>query len=214
MRWFPTEKYQRHPRAWDTSCAKRRVRERVFAASMADVFEDHPALIDPRADLFSTIRLTSNLDWLLLTKRPENIAAMLPPDWGEGYPNVCMLTTIEDNRVRDERLFHLTAVPAIARGLSCEPMIAPIDLDGRLAGIDWVIVGGESGAKARPMELPWARRVVDAARQAGCAVHVKQLGSVWANRSGLRREDPNGGDIARFTTDLQIRECPAIGAAA
>jgi protein gp37 len=72
-------------------------RQRVFCASLADVFDNQ---VDPawRADLFDLIRACDELDWQLLTKRPQNIRKMLPADWGDGYPNVWLGTTTEDAR--------------------------------------------------------------------------------------------------------------------
>ncbi|MGD0052586.1 MAG: DUF5131 family protein [Vulcanimicrobiaceae bacterium] len=203
------------PIAWDREAAEAGRRERVFCASLADVFDEHPGVVEPRARLWVLIQATPHLDWLLLTKRPENIAAMLPPDWDGGYPNVWLGTTVEDQRVA-ERIPLLRTVPAAARFLSCEPLIGQLDLHGRLEGIHEVIVGGESGAHARPMDLAWARDVVAAARNAGAAVHVKQLGAVWSGATGDGRDraDPAGTEIDRFPVDLRIREYPQIGTAA
>jgi protein gp37 len=150
--------------------------------------------------------MTPNLDWLLLTKRPENIAGMLPPDWGEGYPNAWLGTTVEDERVA-HRIDALRAVPAAVRFLSVEPMIGPLELRGRLDGIGWVIVGGESGAKARPMALRWARNVRGACVEAGVAFHFKQWGT-WAPHvhTGRGERFLDGDFYGRGTKELTGRE--------
>ena len=112
---------------WNHKAAAKSLRYRVFCASLADVF-DNQAPEEWRADLWSLICATPNLDWLLLTKRPQNIAKMLPRDWGEGYANVWLGTTVENQVEADRRIPHLLAVPARVRFLSCEPMLGQIDL--------------------------------------------------------------------------------------
>lgn len=117
----------REPLKWNRKAAAEGRRMRVFCASLADVF-DNQVPDEWRADLFVLIRATPNLDWLLLTKRPQNIAKMLPPDWGAGYPNVWLGTTVENQTEADRRIPHLLNVPARVRFLSCEPLLGPVDL--------------------------------------------------------------------------------------
>ncbi|MGD9632552.1 MAG: DUF5131 family protein [Pirellulales bacterium] len=131
----------------------------VFTGSLMDWAEDRPDLIEPRRRMFEFIRASTHLHFQMLTKRPENILRFLPDDWGDGYDNVWIGTTIEDNRVA-HRGDYLRAVPAIVRFVSYEPAIGPLDqLD--LAGIDWVIYGGESGPQRRPEDKQWARDMRD-----------------------------------------------------
>ena len=132
------------PLKWNEQAKAAGVRAKVFCASLADVFELYgprkPTLTasdvemratmeEWRADLWQLIRDTPHLDWLLLTKRPENIANMLPPDWGTGYENVWLGTTVENQRRADERLPHILKVPAVIRFVSVEPMGGPIDIE-------------------------------------------------------------------------------------
>lgn len=98
--------------------------------------------------------------------------------------NVWVGTSVEDERVAD-RIDALRGVPAAVRFLSCEPLIGPLNLHGRLEGVDWVIVGGESGAGARPMEAAWARAIQAACAEAGSAYFFKQTGRVLARELGL-----------------------------
>jgi protein gp37 len=170
------------PRAWDRAAAKAGRRTKVFCASLADVFEDHPALPEWRADLFELIEATPHLDWLLLTKRPQHMARFAPKRWADGWPaNVWAGCTVEDQRRADERVPHLLRVPAAVRFLSCEPLLGPVDLRGMLPGIDWIIAGGESGAAARPMHPDWAFDLLTQARRVGAAFHFKQWGE-WRPR--------------------------------
>ena len=146
------------PLAWNRKAARDGVRRRVFCGSMGDVFEDHPTVNRERQRLWPLIRQTPGLDWLLLTKRPERINKCLPDDWGEdGYPNVWIGTSIEDQPRADERLGHLANSYANGRTfVSAEPLLGPIDMGRMLMFIRWVIVGGESGPGFRPMEPEWA----------------------------------------------------------
>jgi protein gp37 len=125
-RTFP-EKHWREPLAWNAAAQRAGERRRVFCASMADVFEDHPALPPERAKLWPLIEATPWLDWLLLTKRIENVSGMVP--WGESWPeNVWIGTSVENQEWADERIPILLKVPAIVRFLSVEPMLGPVTL--------------------------------------------------------------------------------------
>lgn len=271
-RVMAAESYWRQPERWNRAAEKAGERHRVFCASLADVFEDRPELWDPRVRLFSLIARTPHLDWLLLTKRPENAKKLIggaamwcDVDQGLHYdgfdlvdawpwPNVWLGTTVEDQRRADERIPVLLDTPAAVRFLSCEPLLGPVDLDVHLPAapngyhcergdhewsgpaltdpciqcglerdrpyIDWLIVGGESGPKARPMDLAWARSLVEQGRAAGVATFVKQLGArpVWRTRA---QQEPGrsatpwatrhraGGDPDEWPADLRVREFPS-----
>jgi protein gp37 len=160
------------PARWNREAEQADRPMRVFCASLADVFEDHPGPNDWRDDVFSLIRDTPWLDWQLLTKRPENLRRMLPDDWGDGWENVWLGTSIEDNRVA-QRAMELTSVPAFVHFVSYEPAIGPLDeLD--LTDIEWMIVGGESGPDWRPMKLDWVRQMRTMCEEAGVAFFFKQ----------------------------------------
>lgn len=228
--------------------------------------DDVPAVTmgDVRARLFRLIHETANLDWLLLTKRPENVAAALG-DYSERIDHyaaeafekvwmrrVWLGTSVENQATADERIPHLLKTPAAVRFLSCEPLLGPVDLTripcpgyagvkfdsllkrgkgswGTGAAVDWVIVGGESGSGARPMDIIWARSIVEQCKASGVAVFVKQLGAkpLWQERDSqgdLWQEelprtlwrvpllDRKGGDITEFPADLQAREFPEVRA--
>lgn len=146
---------------------------------------------DLRRDLFALIDATPELDWILLTKRPENIKAMWPrgygakivdPDYQFFRRNVWLLTSIAEQADYDKNRWPLAEcrelVPVL--GYSAEPLVGPIDLgdDFWESGccVDWVIVGGESGPDARPMHPDWARSIRDQCLAAGVAFHFKQWG--------------------------------------
>jgi len=158
-------------------------RQRVFCASLADVF-DNQAEPEWRCDLFELIKECDQLDWLLLTKRPQNIKKMLPTDWADGYANVWLGTTAEDAKAYNQRVGHLLKVPAAIRFVSYEPALGPLDkisIEGRCP--DWIIIGGESGVRselARPTNPEWARHVISECRKKDVAPFLKQWG-VYAN---------------------------------
>jgi len=192
VRWGPHgerrrtgEAYWREPLKWNRRAADAGQRERVFCASLADVF-DNQILSDWRADLWALIESTPNLDWLLLTKRPQNIAAMLPANWGDGWPNVWLGTTAENQTEADRRIPHLLARRATVRFVSAEPLLGPIDFTAIGPRLDWIIVGGESGPGARPMHPDWARSIRDQCAAAGVPFFFKQHGD-W-----LATSDDNG----------------------
>jgi len=115
------------PYAWQRAAEKAGVRRRVFCSSLADFF-DNQVPPEWRELAWRTIKETPNLDWQLLTKRPQNIAKMLPADWGDGYPNVWLGTTVENQEEADRRIPHLLAIPAAVHFLSCEPLLGLVDL--------------------------------------------------------------------------------------
>lgn len=214
--------------AWNDCAAAYARRQRVFCSSLSDFF-DNQVPDEWRADAWDMIRKLRNLDFLVLTKRPQNIRKMLPLDWGEGWPHVWLGTTVENQQEADRRIPHLLAVPTAVRFLSCEPLLqlpelSAIDISGHEevlplgAGwlgrlepgerehprIDWVIVGGESGPGARSMNIDWARDLRKQCASAGVAFFMKQLGGERDKRD--RMED--------FPEDLRVREFPAAATAA
>lgn len=227
-----SEKHWREPLAWNAAAQRAGERRRVFCASMADVFEDHPALAAERAKLWPLIETTPWLDWLLLTKRIENVSGMVP--WGDNWPeNVWIGTSVENQEWADKRIPILLRLPAIIRFLSCEPLIGAVDLrklrarngalidclagdvidpkDGTVYAaaphpVDWVICGGESGHGARRMDPESARSLRDQCRDARVPFLFKQTGAVLAREWGLK--DAKGEDMAEWPVDLQIREWP------
>lgn len=188
-------------------------RPRVFCASLADVFEDwigpmvdssgaqlftdggnwhfgnsvRPLRMDDvRTRLFRLIEATPNLDWLLLTKRPENVLRMLPlrsdgTDSGESDEylpeNVWLGTSIENQAAADERHPHLKATSCKVDFWSAEPLLGSINalpLWEKYGKPAWVICGGESGPGARPCDCAWIRSLVEQCKAVGVPCFVKQ----------------------------------------
>jgi protein gp37 len=151
----------------------------VFTCSWSDFF--HADADAWRAEAWDIIRRTPHLTYQVLTKRPERIAAQLPADWGAGYPNVWLGTSVENERFAF-RAGLLADVPAVVRFISAEPLLGPVSLRPYLDRLHWVIVGGESGPACRPMALDWARAIRDECATADVAFFLKQLGGHPAKR--------------------------------
>lgn len=144
---------------------------------MADVFEARADLNEWRERLWPLIESTAWLDWLLLTKRPQNVERMVP--WKGSWPaNVWLGTTAESQRYADMRIPRLLETPARIHFISAEPLLGPLSIR-KWRSIDWVIAGGESGHRARPTDPAWVRALRDECQEAGVAFHFKQWGH-WA----------------------------------
>lgn len=194
------------PLKWNRKAQRGGGRYRVFCASMADVFEDRLDLENERIRLWQLIEQTPHLDWMLLTKRPENITWMMPFAWLAGCPrNVWVGTTAEDQQRFDERVPHLLKVDAVVRFVSYEPALGPLDLDP--TGLSLVIAGGETGHGARPAHPDWFRAVRDRCVETSVAFHFKQWGD-WAPAPWkIHRDDHAGLSVDEFK-----REAERIGA--
>lgn len=164
----------RDPVRWNKQAAAGGVRYRVFCASLAD-WLDNQAEASWRADLVALVGSTAHLDWLLLTKRPENFRKLVPAWADNGCPdNVWFGVSSEDQRNFDHRWPIAATVQASVRFISYEPALGPLRLpDGLLP--DWVICGGESGKDARLMRHVWARRLRDQCHELDVAFFLKQM---------------------------------------
>jgi protein gp37 len=204
------------PRRWDRKCAAAGIRQRVFCASLADVF-DNEVPAEWRAELFALIRETPNLDWLLVTKRIGNAEKMAAA--AGGWPeNVWLGATIVNQAEADRDIPKLLDASAKLKFLSMEPLLGPVDLttvewqiagyrlygalpvptepddfrywSHRGGGLGWIIVGGESGPNARPMHPDWARDLRDQCAGAGAPFLFKQWGE-WEASLDRERDDPD-----------------------
>lgn len=199
-------------RIWNRKAGEQGVRHKVFSNSLSDFFDNHKDVSIARREAWHYIEQSPNLDFLILTKRPQNIRKMLPdPEtgvkpWGDGWPNVWLGSTVENQEEADRRIPHLLAVPAKVHFLSCEPLLGPVALKTsqrcqRCTGsrqvpserfsimvpcpacsgkqdprVDWVIAGGESGPNARPPMISWVRSLRDQCAVAQVPFHFKQWG--------------------------------------
>ena len=226
------------PRRWNRKAKKDGVRRRVFANSFSDFFGRESDAWRGRA--WAMLKECDGLDFLILTKRHGRIAKHLPKDWGNGYPNVWLGVSAENQEWWDRRTAALEDIPAVVKWVSLEPMLGPVEPRGE-RWISWVVIGGESGSK-RPFLLPWARDMVAWCRGMGTAVFVKQLGAnpvecetptgrldghmkyVQVPEGGVRKnrpltcafcrdldlQDGHGGNWEEWPKDLRVREYPEV----
>jgi protein gp37 len=169
----------------------------VFTCSWSDWF--HDGADEWRDEAWDIIRRTPQHTYQILTKRPERITGHLPMDWGDGFPNVWLGVSIENQR-HAFRAEILREVPATVRFISAEPLLGALTFDGilyyrgsdaeasrRYRGdrppFDWLIVGGESGPRCRPMRLGWATELREECHEIGMAFFLKQLGG-WPDKRG------------------------------
>ena len=195
--------YFRKPIQWAKEAREAGERRRVFCMSLGDILEDRDEVVDVRKRTLDIIDQTTDaLDWLLLTKRPEN-AALIPDDiWRLVWAGASAGTNDSLARVWP----HLRHIPAHIRFLSAEPLLEDVyfgklnqldftedsagaeiyplrgmaaipDVDWRIQKCDWLIVGGESGPGARPCDVAWIRSAIRQCRAAKVPVFVKQLGA-------------------------------------
>lgn len=204
---FDSPAHWDEPLRWDRAAAKAGVRERVFAESMGDVFDNRgPAAVRER--LWALIRSTPNLDWMLLTKRVGNIRRFLPADWGGGYRNVWLGCTVCNQVEADRDVVRLLSIPARVHWVSYEPMLGGVDftrlggeraarvLDAlrgtlmssdslsldpspveRVASLDLIVSGGESGPGARPWHPQHLLALIKQCEASGTAHFHKQHGA-------------------------------------
>lgn len=191
----------------------------VFCSSLSDVF-DNEVHQRWREELWALIRETPNLTWLLVTKRIGNAAAMLPADWGYGYRNVWLLSTIVNEEEWDRDGDRLMRTPAVIHGVSYEPGLGPIDWlshrasSQRFSLPDWLIIGGEStqNAPARPFEYNWALRSIEQCEESGITPFMKQTGSHCLTAGGHRLLIPHarkdGADPIDWPLEIRVRKFP------
>lgn len=207
-RRFFGDSHWAEPLRWNRDAEKRGVRERVFCNSFGDVFEDREDLVPHRERLWKLIEATPALDWLILTKRPENIARLGNPVLKRCWVGI----TAENQEWLAKRIMWLMEVDCAVRFVSFEPLLGPVDptnielyapkgnmpgvwfnaLKGHVIGpdelierqIDWAIVGGESGAAFREMGMQWLTDVVAMFVAEGLPVYVKQDSGLHNERQG------------------------------
>lgn len=177
------------PVKWNKIAEKTSTRSKVFCMSMGDILEilppHHPQFQEMLTERMKCFRLmidTPWLDWLVLTKRPENARGLMPFNWfepGQWPSNVWFGVTVEDEERADERMPILATIPAPVKWLSCEPLFSYLDLSQWKKDISWIITGGESGSKARPGHPNWYRALRDFAIVEHIPFFFKQHGE-WA----------------------------------
>lgn len=218
-REIAAEAYWRNLAKWDAFCALLGARGKVFWGSLMD-FAEMGSMANPhevaiqRQRMFGEIVTRRNLDFLALTKRPQNIAKVIPPEWMTSPPdNVWWGTSVGWDKTR-WRIEALRQAPGVVHFISAEPLIGALDLRGWLDDIEWCIIGGESSDTEwqrqrgipRPMDPAWVDDLIAVCQAAGVATFFKQKGTTLAAEMGC--SDRKGEILSEFPLAWQIRELP------
>jgi protein gp37 len=167
------------PLRWQRKAAAAGQTEFVFTCSWSDWFHEDADAWRPEA--WAIVDRCRNLIFQILTKRPERIEAHLPSDWKSGYPNVWLGVSVERNEYC-WRADILRTIPVKTRWVCAEPLLGPLTaLD--LAGIHWLVIGGESGPDWRPMDLEWVRQLRDKCQQGRVPLYFKQTNGLYPRRN-------------------------------
>jgi protein gp37 len=150
---------------------------------MSDLFHDDVPL-DFIRQVFSVIHSTPWHIYQILTKRHQRLGDLASK---LDFPDNIWLGVSVENQNHTDRIEYLRTVPVSVRFISCEPLLGPLELN--LTGIDWVIVGGESGQKHRQMKLDWARDIRDQCQNSGVAFFFKQVGGRTPKAGGRLLDD-------------------------
>lgn len=195
-----------------------------FVNSMSDLFHESVSL-EQIFEIASVMLATPQHTYQILTKRPERMAqawaevldllqdavdaTSITPTNVNPLPNVWLGVTVENQKAADERIPFLLQTPAAVRFLSCEPLLEPVDLASAMPKtggecVNWVIVGGESGHNARPIDISWIQSVVAQCQDADVPVFVKQLGS----NADYPAVSDKGDNPSEWPEDLRVRQYP------
>lgn len=195
---------------WNENCLRRGVRERVFVMSLGDFLEDRPELVEPRQRACEVMQRCPQLDFLMLTKRPENAPLLLPSEWLRGWwpDNVWFGVSAGTTDTLVQMWPAAQVIPAPVHFISCEPMLESIDFEshGVLTGTrpaDWLIMGCESRAGkrlGRPMRVGWVEKAIYQRQRSGSKtmLFVKQI-----DVGGRVSDDPT-----EWPKRLRVREVP------
>lgn len=185
------ESYWKQPYKWNKRAAQTGVRLRVFGDSLCDVCDDHPSIRPEWRQFYAKLVVdTPHLDWLWLTKHPDRFNDIWLRLFGDKLPdNLWVGITAENQKMWNERKRYLPEIPTINKFVSAEPLLGPItfrfgkwvvDYAGRnnliADHVRQVIVGGESGPNARPMDTAWALDIRDQCKIVGMPYFFKQVG--------------------------------------
>jgi len=180
---------------------------KIFTCSWSDFFIKEAD--EWRDDAWKVIKEANWHTWQILTKRSERIIDCLPSDWGDGYDNVWLGVSVENN-ARKYRIDELRAIPAKLKWVSFEPLVGKItNLD--LAEIDWVVIGGESGEETgkyryREAKTEWFNDIIDACNKYDVKIFVKQMGSYISKK--MEMSDSAGTSVNEFPAELRLRDFP------
>ena len=199
-----------HPDRLDQP-ARWRSPRRVFVNSMSDLFHEEVPFEFVNG-VFEVMRSNDIHTYQILTKRPEQMLKYAESTGGEAWPDhVWAGVSVENQYWADRRLPVLKQVRCAIRFLSCEPLLKPVRLD--LEGIHWVIVGGESGHRARKMDELWALDIRDQCQSAGVPFFFKQWGGRNSKANGRMLEGTQWDELPERDSDFAVRNGTQVGIA-
>jgi len=143
-----------------------------------------------RTEAWSMMKQRPDLDFLILSKRIDRFLVSLPDDWGDGYGNVNIGCTVENQALADDRLPLFLSYPIKRRFVACSPLLGPIDLSPHLGGIDHVTVGGETGREARECDYDWVLAIREQCVEAGVTFWFKNTGSFFKRGGVVQKVNP------------------------
>jgi len=189
--------------------------DKIFVCSWSDFFI--PEADNFRAEAWRRMKERPDLIFQVLTKRPERILSCLPEDWGDGYPNVWVGVSAENQVLLDYRLPYLNKVKAAVKFVSAEPLLSKLDFslyhdeETGATAYDWVILGGESGNEKgkyryRPSQLRWYKEMIQQLDFQKVAVFMKQTGTHLSKSLGLKNR--HGADPSEWPHFINRQNFP------
>ena len=143
-----------------------------------------------RHEAWAMIKERQDLEFLILTKRIDRFMVSLPEDWGDGYDNVNIGCTVENQKLADYRLPLFLSYPIKRRFVACAPLLGEVDLTPYLHEIEHVTVGGETGREARECDYSWVLNIREQCAKAGVTFWFKNTGSFFRKDGGLHKVNP------------------------
>ncbi|MCL1811285.1 MAG: phage Gp37/Gp68 family protein [Methanomassiliicoccaceae archaeon] len=143
-----------------------------------------------RTEAWAMIKRRPDLDFLILTKRIERFPVSLPSDWNDGYDNVNIGCTVENQALADSRLPLFLSYPIKRRFVACSPLLEKIDLSPYLDGIEHLTAGGETGREARVCDLDWVLDLREQCSAAGVTFWFKNTGSFFKRDGVVQKVNP------------------------
>jgi len=172
--------------------------ERVFVCSMSDFW--HPAADKWRSDAWSIMSLRPDLEWLVLTKRPERALARIPYPQQHHWVNIWLGVTAEDHEHFMMRVPEILQAPCLTFWVSHEPLLDKINVEQLASTLDWAVIGAESGSQRRPCKLEWVRELVEQYKAVDTPIFIKQL-----DLDGRLSKDPS-----EWPEDLRLQQFPEV----
>ena len=198
------------PLTYNRKAAKAGTRSRIFCASLCDVFDSEVPQFW-RDDLWALIEKCSHLDWQLLTKRLnvmglDELLGMVPELWRHQFPpNVWIGHSICTQAEADAVIPELLKINAPVRFVSLEPLLERVSI-AHASGLEWAIIGGESGTKAREFQAEWGTQLLSECRALGIKPFMKQVGDRPVGAGDIHAK--KGGDMSEWHPSLAVREFP------